>query len=110
LPPVFALAFRGRESLQARPDLGRGVAIFRVAYWTTVSLAPLVALALTPSSSWRVLFNDMTFLFYVIAAAALYRLLLRIAWDVSGSDSVEKELEDSEGRVELHLGDDRHGR
>jgi len=44
-------------------------------------------------------------MFYVIASAAVYRLLLLFAWHVTDSDAVEREIQRSEGRVELHLND-----
>ena len=44
-------------------------------------------------------------MFYVIASVALYRLLLLFAWHVTDSDAVEREIQQSEGRVELHLDD-----
>jgi hypothetical protein len=47
----------------------------------------------------------MTAIFYVVGAAAVYRLLLLFAWHATDSDAVEREIRDSEGRIELNLDD-----
>lgn len=83
--------------------------VFKIAYWSAVVSLPLLAVFMVPRDSVDVLVNQMTVIFYTVAAAAGYRLLLLIAWHVTDSDQVEREIEESEGRVELNL-DDRKRR
>jgi hypothetical protein len=82
-----------------------GIVVFRIAYWTVVALVALVVYWLVPSQNRDVVFTDLTEIFYLIAAVALYRLLLLFAFHAGGSDDVEREIRESEGRVELKLDD-----
>jgi hypothetical protein len=83
--------------------------VFKVVYWAAVVSLPLLAAFMVPRDSFGVLVNQMTLIFYTVAAAAGYRLLLLIARHFTDDDAVEKEIEESEGLVELNL-DDRKRR
>jgi hypothetical protein len=82
-----------------------GIVVFRIAYWTVVALVALLVYWLIPRRATDGVFNRLTFILYVIAAAGIYRLLLLFAMHASGSDAVEREIRESEGRVELKLDD-----
>ena len=79
--------------------------IFRVVYWAAVMALPVALLLVIPRRDHEVLVNQMTAIFYVVGAAAVYRLLLLFAWHATDSDAVEREIRDSEGRIELNLDD-----
>ena len=66
---------------------------------------PVALLFVVPEEHHDVLLNEMTAIFYLVATAAAYRLLLRFAWHATGSDAVELEIRDSEGHIELNLDD-----
>jgi hypothetical protein len=82
-----------------------GIRIFRVAYWTAVVALGLGLAWILPSKHREVAFNQMTYIFYAVGAAAIYRLLLLFAFHAGGGDGVEREIRESEGRVELKLDD-----
>jgi hypothetical protein len=78
--------------------------VFRVVYWAIAILAPLVVV-LSMQKYREVALNQMTVMLYGIGAAGLYRLLLLFARFFTNDPAVEDEIEDSEGRVTLHLTD-----
>jgi hypothetical protein len=82
-----------------------GILVFRLVYWTVAALVALVVFLLLPSRAVAGVFNQLTLILYVIAAGGIYRLLLLFAMHASGSDAVEREIRESEGRVELKLDD-----
>jgi hypothetical protein len=92
-----------------RPVTRRGgsatLTILKRLYWAFAIALPVGLFFIVPAERVRLVFNEMTTMFYVIASAALYRLLLLFAWHVTDSDAVEREIQQSEGRVELHLDD-----
>lgn len=82
------------------------LAIFRVVYWAAATILPLGLLLVVPEEHHDLLFSQMTgiyVVFYLTAAAVVYRLMLRFAWHATGSDAVDREIRDSEGRIELNL-------
>ena len=79
--------------------------MFKRAYWALAVALPIGLFFIVPVERHRLAFNEMTAMFYVIASAAVYRLLLLFAWHATDSDAVEREIQRSEGRVELHLSD-----
>ena len=78
--------------------------VLKVIYWGAVVAVPVVLLVLIKERA-GVLFNQMTVMLYGIAATAVYQLLLLIARFFSDNPAVESEIEESEGRTELHLTD-----
>jgi hypothetical protein len=99
----------GARLLPCAPVTRRGgsatLTILKRVYWALAIALPAGLFFIVPAEQVRVVFNQMTTMFYVIASAAVYRLLLLFAWHVTDSDAVEREIQRSEGRVELHLND-----
>src|SRR5262245_5086116 len=91
-----------RDVATRRP---RALTVFRVVYWLAALLLPIGVLLMVREEHHDLLFSELTAMFYLVAAAAVYRLLLRFAWHATGSDAVEREIRDSEGRIELNLDD-----
>ena len=84
-----------------------GLKIFKVAFWAVAVVLPVGLFFVVPEQHVRLVFNTLTVLAYGVIATAFYQLILRFIYLAGGSAAVEKELRDSEGRVELNLRDRR---
>src|SRR5262249_17723496 len=97
----------GRRSMRRRrPGTPIGIRAFRAVYWTlAVALGLGLLWFVIPGKQHDLAFNEMTTMFYVIGAVAVYRLLLLFARHLGAGEDVEREIRDAEGRVELKLDD-----
>jgi hypothetical protein len=82
-----------------------GIVVFRYAYWALVVVVGVALWFYVPDKQSDLAFNQLTIFLYAIAAGAVYRLILLFALHAGGSDAVEREIRESEGRVELKLDD-----
>jgi hypothetical protein len=84
-----------------------GLTAFKVTYWSALMVLPIALFLVVPERHLKMAFNTLTLIAYGGIVTAFYQLILRFIYLSGGSEDVEKELRDSEGRVELNLRDRR---